>query len=83
MNSKLVSTKQHIETVRHNAQRTADFFISDNACGTMIPSGAYIGALLQLEGDKESQMMVLSDVMQTLAITPNDISKYRREECIV
>lgn len=81
MNNKLVVKKQEIEIARNNAARVADVLLNPNSCGTMIPSGSYIGALLQLEGDKDSQLMVLSDVMQQLCITPNDIVKYRKETC--
>jgi len=52
--------------------------LSTASCGTMRPSGSYIGMLLELEGDRSTQLMVLSDVMETLGITPADITKYRK-----
>ena len=79
MTSKLTAKKASIEATRHNISRVADHFLNPNACGTMIPSGSYIGALLQLEGSKEEQLMVLSDVMETLSITVKDLIAYRRE----
>jgi len=44
----------------------------------MRPSGSYIGMLLELE-DPDIRLMVLSDVMEKLNITPKDITAYRRE----
>lgn len=60
------------------AERHAAVDLCSHICGTLRPSGSYIGMLLELE-DPDMRLMVLSDVMEKLNITPKDITAYRRE----
>lgn len=52
--------------------------LPDVGFGTMRSSGTYIAALLQLEGDRYSQIEVLSGAMDDLGITLEEVAEYRR-----
>lgn len=63
---------------REQAAPKVQITLSDVGFGTMRSSGTYIAALLQLEGDRYSQIEVISGAMDDLGITLEEVAEYRR-----